>query len=237
MVRGRPPGVGHSRVLIHDGRSETGRFADRTMKPIEEQTYYEILEVTPNATAKEIQQAYERVRETFNDDSVAIYSLFSEGEIRKIQAAIEEAYRVLLEEALRTGPAPSYIQTPDKQRWEKPSELVTGPRESAEIRETNHTPIQPPAMNDIPGGTGIGDYHGRTLKQIRERMGIELEAVSAETRVSLRTLQSIEEEAIDKLPALVYLKGFLRSYAQSLGLDPARVVDGYLRFVNERSRK
>jgi flagellar biosynthesis protein FlhG len=205
------------------------------MKPIEEQTYYEILEVTPNAAAKEIQQAYERVRETFNDDSVAIYSLFSEGEIRKIQAAIEEAYRVLLEEALRKGPAPSHIQMPDKQRWEKPPELGTGPKEAAEIPETRHTPIQPQAVKEIPGG--IGDYHGRTLKQIRERMGIELEEVSAETRISLKTLQSIEEEAFETLPALVYLKGFLRSYAQSLGLDPARVVEGYLRFVNERSKK
>ena len=81
------------------------------------------------------------------------------------------------------------------------------------------------------------DYRGRTLKQIRERMGIGLEEVSSETRVSLKILQFIEEEAFDKLPALVYLKGFLKSYAQSLGLDPARVVDGYLRFVNDQRNK
>ena len=207
------------------------------MKPIEEQTYYEILEVTPNATAKEIQQAYERVRETFNDDSVAIYSLFSEGEIKKIQAAIEEAYRVLLEEALRTSAAPSYIQIPDRQKGEKPSESGTASKEPDEIRDTRYPPVQPPAVKEIPGGTGIVDYHGRTLKQIRERMGIGLEEVSSETRVSLKILQFIEEEAFDKLPALVYLKGFLKSYAQSLGLDPARVVDGYLRFVNDQRRK
>ena len=48
------------------------------MKRIEEQTYYEILEISPDATEREIQQAYERIKETFQDDSVAVYSLFSE---------------------------------------------------------------------------------------------------------------------------------------------------------------
>jgi curved DNA-binding protein CbpA len=207
------------------------------MKPIEEQTYYEILEVTPNATAKEIHQAYEHAKETFNDDSVAIYSLFSEQEIRKIQVAIEEAYRVLLDEALRKSGDHSYAQMPDKQRWEKPLELGTGPKEAIEIKETKYTKAQPPPVQEIPGGAGIENYRGKTLKQIRERMGIELQAVSAETKISPKILQSIEEEAFGKLPTLVYLKGFLRSYAQSLGLDPTRVIEGYLRFLNENKEK
>ena len=54
------------------------------MKLIEEQTYYEILEVSPTATAKEIQMAYEHAKETFHSDSLAIYSLFSEEEIKEI---------------------------------------------------------------------------------------------------------------------------------------------------------
>ena len=54
------------------------------MKGIEEQTYYEILEVSPTATAKEIQKAYERAKETFHTDSLAVYSLFTEKEIEGI---------------------------------------------------------------------------------------------------------------------------------------------------------
>jgi DnaJ-class molecular chaperone len=50
------------------------------MKQIEEQTYYEILEVNSHATAKEIQRAYENAKETYHRDSLAIYSLFSEGD-------------------------------------------------------------------------------------------------------------------------------------------------------------
>ena len=45
------------------------------MRPIKDQTYYEILEVSPTATAKEIQRAYEHAKETFHADSMAVYSL------------------------------------------------------------------------------------------------------------------------------------------------------------------
>ena len=45
------------------------------MKDIRDQTYYEILEISPTATSKEIQRAYEHAKETFHGDSVAVYSL------------------------------------------------------------------------------------------------------------------------------------------------------------------
>jgi cytoskeletal protein RodZ len=50
-------------------------------------------------------------------------------------------------------------------------------------------------------------------------------------------LESIEEETFEKLPALVYLKGFLKSYAQSLGLDPQKVIEDYLQLLNESKKK
>jgi len=36
---------------------------------------------------------------------------------------------------------------------------------------------------------------------------------------------------------LVYLKGFLKGYAQSLGLDPSKVVEEYLRLIEESKKK
>ena len=52
------------------------------MKSIKDQTYYEILEINPTATVKEIQRAYEHAKETFHADSLAVYSLFSEEEVK-----------------------------------------------------------------------------------------------------------------------------------------------------------
>jgi cytoskeleton protein RodZ len=68
-------------------------------------------------------------------------------------------------------------------------------------------------------------------------VGIELKTISAETKISIKILEWIEEETLEKLPPLVYLKGFLRGYAQSLDLDPQKVVDGYLRLFKEEKGK
>jgi curved DNA-binding protein CbpA len=197
------------------------------MKGIEEQTYYEILEVSPSANAKEIQKAYEHARETFHADSLAVYSLFTENEINKIQAAIEEAFRVLMDEALRKSYDQSHFQTPGGPKWEKPPEVQVISWEKK---------VPPPSISvSIDAGEGI--YRGKILKQIRERMGLDLETIAQETRINMKILESIEDETPDKLPPLVYLKGFLKGYAQSLGLDPQKVIEGYLHFLTEGKKK
>ena len=197
------------------------------MKGIEEQTYYEILEVSPTATLKEIQRAYERAKETFHSDSLAVYSLFSEGEIHEIQSAIEEAYRVLTDEALRKKYDQSSLQAPSGQKWEKPPEVQGISREKE------------PSLSFTGIAFNVGEeiYRGKTLRQIREKMGIDLKTISMETKINMRILEWIEEEAFDKLPPMVYLKGFLRAYAKSLDLDPQRLIEGYLRFLAENKKR
>ena len=54
------------------------------------------------------------------------------------------------------------------------------------------------------------------MKEKRISLGDIFEA----SRVSVATLEAIEKEDGDGLPADVYLKGFLKSYAECLGLDP-----------------
>jgi DnaJ-class molecular chaperone len=196
------------------------------MKPIEEQTYYEILEVSPTATAKEIQKAYERAKETFHTDSLAVYSLFTEKEIEGIQAAIEEAYRVLMDEALRKRYDQSHIRTPDSQKGEKYPEVQNAQEKKGSL-----------SFTELSFKSGEEIYRGKTLRQVRERMGIDLKTISGETKINVKILEWIEEEAVDKLPTLVYLKGFLRGYAKSLDLDPQKVVEGYLRFLAENKKK
>jgi len=197
------------------------------MKRIEEQTYYEILEVSPTATIKEIQMAYERAKETFHSDSLAVYSLFSEEEINKIQAAVEEAHRVLIDEALRKHYDQSHFQTSGKEKWERPPE---GQWISKEKKDSL-------SFSDLSFDDSEVVYRGKTLKQIRERMGVDLKIISAETKINVKILEWIEEEDEEKLPTLVYLKGFLRGYAQSLGLDPQKVIEGYLQFISESKKK
>jgi hypothetical protein len=206
---------------------ESRRVDTVTMKGIDEQTYYEILEVNPTATPKEIQKAYEHAKETFHTDSLAVYSLFTEQEIQQILVAIEEAYRVLMDEALRKSYDQSHYQILGQQKVETLPEIPVPLREKK----------SPPAPADVPIHGGEEIYRGKALKQIRERMSIDLEAIAQETRINLKTLELIEGEDLEKLPPLVYLKGFLKGYAQSLGLNPRKVVEDYIHFLDEEKKK
>lgn len=65
---------------------------------------------------------------------------------------------------------------------------------------------------------------GRLLTQARLARGLTLEAAERETRIARRYLEALEREDFSALPAPVFARGFLRSYSQYLGLDPAQVL-------------
>jgi cytoskeleton protein RodZ len=65
---------------------------------------------------------------------------------------------------------------------------------------------------------------GETLRRQRESLGLSLEQVHAQIRIPIRSLQALEEERFDVFPAPQYARGFCRSYASFLGLDPEPLV-------------
>lgn len=73
------------------------------MKPFQEQTYYELLEVEPTATEAEIRAAYERLSEQLSPDSVAIYSLAEPEQAEALLAHLKRAYQTLTDGDLRKG--------------------------------------------------------------------------------------------------------------------------------------
>src|SRR3954463_6639336 len=68
---------------------------------------------------------------------------------------------------------------------------------------------------------------GTILREARSRRKVELSEVEAATRIRLRYLKAIEAEEWDVLPGGVYTRGFIRTYANFLGLDGDRLVDDY----------
>jgi len=69
---------------------------------------------------------------------------------------------------------------------------------------------------------------GQYLKAVRLEKGIHLKTVSGETRIGMDILQGIEQEDHDRLPAEVYVKGFIRAYARVVGTDAEEAVRRYL---------
>ena len=66
---------------------------------------------------------------------------------------------------------------------------------------------------------------GATLREARERRGLTAEDVHRSLRIRARYLQALEDERWELLPGEAYAKGFLRSYAEFLGLEGSLFVD------------
>jgi cytoskeleton protein RodZ len=78
---------------------------------------------------------------------------------------------------------------------------------------------------------------GADLKAARERLGWTLPAIAGHLRIRLPFLQAIEDGRIDALPGNAYAIGFLRTYAQALGLDPDEVARRVRAEAAEANRK
>jgi cytoskeleton protein RodZ len=68
---------------------------------------------------------------------------------------------------------------------------------------------------------------GEALRSAREAQGRSVEEASAATRIRSSYLEALEQERFEELGGNVYAKGFLRSYANFLGIDPAPLLDAY----------
>jgi cytoskeletal protein RodZ len=70
---------------------------------------------------------------------------------------------------------------------------------------------------------GIGD----TLREARMRQRLDIADVEAKTKIRAKYLRALENEEFGLLPGPTFVRTFLRTYAEVLGLDPQRLVDEY----------
>src|SRR3954447_1915513 len=68
---------------------------------------------------------------------------------------------------------------------------------------------------------------GNSLREARARRKLSYDQVEAETKIRAKYIRCLEEEEYDALPSSTYVKGFLRTYADYLGLDGQLYVDEY----------
>ena len=80
------------------------------------------------------------------------------------------------------------------------------------------------------GSVSLGHY----LRAKREDQGMTLDGIAATTKIQVRFLRAIEDDAYELLPSGPYAVGFLKAYAQSVALDPDRVLAAYQEHVRCR---
>lgn len=83
-----------------------------------------------------------------------------------------------------------------------------------------------------PQGRG-GIEIGETLRDARRRYGMDVREVEERTKIRARYIRALENEDWETLPAPAYVRGFLRTYGQMLGLDGEMLADEFRRRYGE----
>lgn len=165
--------------------------------------YFEMLELPPGASLRDIHNSYLRLKKLYAGDSIVLAPLgeeFPEKKRKKVLDEIEEAYLKLLA-AKKDEPSKTAFLFEDSPSPEKASR----PKKAVDLPTT-----------------------GPSLRKIRENAGVDLSEISKELKLRIELLKSLEEERFEALPEAIYLKVLLKNYATFLGLNPAKVIDEYL---------
>jgi hypothetical protein len=121
-------------------------------------------------------------------------------------------------------PAPVAVGAPVTIHAPPPAIVANGVHTLAEPVRAEPAP-QPVAAPVIPESAV---WTGALLRQVRESRGLTVRQMADRTRISRAHLENLEGDRYLSLPAPVYLRGILTSYAKELRLDSQRVVRSYL---------
>jgi DnaJ-class molecular chaperone len=209
------------------------------MKRLTDQNYYQLLEISPKASFEEVRSAYNQAVSIYSIDSVATYSLFTQKEREEILSRFVDAYKTLTNSQLRREYDHSLVEkreltaqeigfssledsdtTKDKLREVSIDSLIQ------KVEETENE--TQPSGGNLDLLENLTSISGKSIKMIRMAREISLEQIYRKTNIPKKTLEDIEEEHFEELPAIVYLKGFLRTYAKILNVNQGQMADGYV---------
>jgi len=210
------------------------------MKRLAEQDYYNLLEISPKASFEEVRSAYDQAISIYATDSIATYTLFTEQERELILSRLAEAYKTLTNSQLRKEYNHLLIERGERSPQEIGFSSLEDSNEARgkllEVSVESLTQKQQEAKDEaLPSNTNLSLFDsqisvtGKIIKTIRTTQEISLEEIFKQTNISRETLEDIEEERFEKLPALVYLRGFLKAYANILQVNQTEMVDGYVK--------
>jgi DnaJ-class molecular chaperone len=215
-------------------------------KSFDHMNYYEMLDIHPNASAMEIRSAYNAAMQMYQPDSLVSYSFFSQEERNKILFLLEKAYLTLINEAQRV----KYDNELHPKGTTSDAEKNTTAKKPVNIFDINRQKFNsaPWKNNNAELKTKISqnkniaeilsrqEIRGTDLRTIRNELGIAIETIHQETKIRLDYLNYIEEDKREKLPAAVFLKGFIKAYLKSLCVEPADEISArYMSSMNPKN--
>lgn len=75
---------------------------------------------------------------------------------------------------------------------------------------------------------------GQLLSRKREALGLSIQQVADELHITMHYVRALEADAHEKLPGVVFIRGYIRAYANYLKLDPTVLVNVFNEYINQR---
>jgi len=75
--------------------------------------------------------------------------------------------------------------------------------------------------------TDVYDTPGLILRTEREKQGLSSQEIAKRTHLDIKIVESIEQDSDEGMPAATYVRGYLRSYAKIVGVDPDHIITLY----------
>ena len=195
-------------------------------KAMMEQNHYETLGLHPGASNEDVRRAQRRERMFYGPDSTAIYGIAPPVEVDQMLRRIDGAYATLVDPEKRH----LYNQNlfPGGQLME--AEVVEETDPLADAEPVMEQQVEPEQENlpDMPHLAGDTEFTGQLLRRVREARGLELSQIADRTKITMTYLRAIEDEDFASAPAAVYLRGFIKTVARELKIDPTQVASTYM---------
>lgn len=216
-----------------------------SMNPFRKQNHYELLEISSGASPLEIRRAYKNAFELYNDESIVSYSFFTPEERKEIISRLEEAYLTLINPESRAEYDRTLIESGALEAGKPHFHGAKDPISIYDIKKTHSDMIGPRKRSEdlkyavshnqvIQEIISQDTLTGADLCIIRKELGISLEKIAEGTNIRISMLRAIEEDDFNSLPPMVYLKGFLKSYARYLQVDENIIVNSYIKRIGEQ---
>jgi len=152
--------------------------------------------------------------------------LYDPASLEAVHRRLDLAYTTLMDAAKRKDYDSELFPDGVPMPVTPPTVNESAPTPRAPIKSED--PASVAARPPMPDITPRTEFSGPLLRQIREAVGVELREIAERSKIGMAYLQALEAEVFPKLPAPVYVRGFLAEYARALGLDPERVKQTYL---------
>ena len=187
-----------------------------------EQSLYALFDVDPSVSEDELRRAYKRMWACFHPDHFSAYGLYSRAQLEALLNELQSGFELLMDPIRRREYDAELFPEgrPQPQaRSEVSSRLAPTLQPLISKQEAQSYWVSPRSAREL----------GACLKRLREECNSSLTSVHERSKISFSVLQEIESDDWDRLPAPIYLKGFIRELLSLYSLLSIVNLDVYIK--------